>query len=73
MRFTASLVAAIVAAGSQLVQAGLEDVKTGKHLTVKNFDSSIAGKNALVAFYAPWYASPKFLRDAMTSTKRYGS
>lgn len=53
MRFTASLVAAI-AAGSSLVYAGLEDVKSGRHLTSTNFDSAIKGKNALVAFYAPW-------------------
>ena len=72
MRFTSSLVAAIVT-GSSLVYAGLEDVKSGTHLTASNFDSSISGrrsrplpevhtdyrsetpgKNALVAFYAPW-------------------
>ena len=53
MRFTRSLIAAF-AAGSSLVLAGLEDVKSGRHLTASTLDSAISGKNALVAFYAHW-------------------
>jgi protein disulfide-isomerase-like protein len=53
MRFSNLLVAATaLLAGS--AYAGLEDVKSSTTLTGKNFDSSIAGKNSLVAFYAPW-------------------
>lgn len=46
------LAATALLAGS--AYAGLEDVKSTTTLTNKNFDSAIAGKNSLVAFYAPW-------------------
>lgn len=53
MRFTTSFLV-IATSCISAVYAGLEDVKTGKHLTAQTFDSAIKGKAALVAFYAPW-------------------
>lgn len=47
--------------------AGLEDVKSTTTLTGKNFDSAIAGKNSLVAFFAPWCVySALFLQALLT-------
>lgn len=61
MRFTTSF---LVAAASCIsaVYAGLEDVKTGKHLNAQTFDSAIKGKASLVAFYAPWWVWRSVLR-----------
>ncbi|KAK9893744.1 thioredoxin-domain-containing protein [Cystobasidium minutum MCA 4210] len=60
MRLSSYLVAATAfLVGS--AYAGLEDVKSTTTLTNKNFDSAIAGKNSLVAFYAPWCSHCKNL------------
>lgn len=53
MRFSAYLLAA-AALFTSSAYAGLEDVKSTTTLTGNNFDSAIAGKNSLVAFFAPW-------------------
>merc|ERR1712093_761381 len=54
--YTMRLSTYLVAASALLsgVYAGLEEVKTTVTLTGDNFDSAIAGKNSLVAFFAPW-------------------
>lgn len=60
MRFTAYLLAASAVFASS-VYAGLEDVKSTTTLTGSNFDSAIAGKDSLVAFFAPWCSHCKNL------------
>ena len=61
MRFTTSFLVAATSCISA-VYAGLEDVKTGKHLNAQTFDSAIKGKASLVAFYAPWWVLRSVLR-----------